>query len=52
MEITQHEAHEILQQHNITIDIEDVRTAEQIAMQLIELGRIALDQNNAQSTQQ
>ena len=52
MEITQHEAHEILRQNKITIDLEDIRTAEQIALKLIELGRISLEQNNAQSTQQ
>jgi len=50
MELTHSEAREILKINNIEIAIEDTRTVEEIAIQLLELGTVALSGFNQENT--
>ena len=50
MELTHSEAREILKINNIEIAIEDPRTIEEIAIQLLELGNVALSGFNQENT--
>jgi len=50
MELTHSEAREILKINNIEIAIEDPRTVEEIAIQLLELGTVALSGFNQEHT--
>ena len=44
MDLTQHEAMELLKEHRVVISCDDHRSLEDIAMQLLELGKIAIEQ--------
>ena len=50
MELTHSEAREILKNNNIEIAIEDPRTIEEIAIQLLEIGDVALSGFNQENT--